>query len=181
MKISIIIVVSAIIILAGAFFFLGNPSNPTSSVQSKIGNSQENQKLPNFTLDKYDGSGKVTLSESYKEKPTIVQFWATWCVICRGEFKSNNDIASKYKDKINYIAVDWAQGDKKAVADYIKELGLDPKVITFVMDENGGVGAKYGVRGTPVHIFIKKGGEVSFAQTGGLTPQTFEQELQKIL
>jgi len=134
-----------------------------------------------FTLQKYDGSGSVNLATFYSDKPTIIQFWATWCEICRAEFPQNNAIVAKYKDKIHYIAVDWAQSDTDAVKKYIEELTLDPSVITFVMDGDGSVGAQYGIRGTPMHVFIKKGGQVLLKQTGKVSPQGFTYLIEKLI
>ena len=34
---------------------------------------------------------------------------------------------------------------------------------------------------TPVHLFIKKGGEVSLFQIGYMTPQKLKEEIEKIL
>lgn len=182
-----VVVISAILLGGVIYLLLSKGSSnsqsvvPSSSAQY-IQAQVENQKLPDFNLDKYDGSGEVKLSDSYAQKPTIVQFWATWCTICRAEFPINKAIiADKFKDKVNYIAVDWAQGDREAVKDYIKELQLDPSIITFVMDSDGSIGSLFGVRGSPTYLFIKKGGEVSLAQTGGLSPKQFEAEVRKIL
>lgn len=185
----ITVVILTLVIFAGGVFLLSKSGSNSSNINTApvVSNqpatsNQLAQKLPDFTLPKYDGTGDVNLATYYNDKPTIIQFWATWCEICRHEFPVNKAIiADKYKDKVSYIAVDWAQRDRNAVKDYIKELELDPSIITFVMDADGRVGALFGVRGTPVHLFIKKGGEVSFAQTGGLRPQTFEEELKKIL
>lgn len=153
-------------------------TNTQSTIQTKE-EAPKKQNFPkgvvvDFTLPKYDETGNVTLSQLYNDRPTVIQFWATWCEICRAEFPENNRIAQKYKGKINYIAVDWAQSDRTAVVDYIDELKLDPTAITFVMDGDGKVGASYGLRGTPMHVFIKKGGNNLATIIGKLSPQGFE-------
>lgn len=178
-------IIATLVIIVGGVFLLskGSSSNPTT-VNSpqfvKQGNS-ENQTATDFTAEKFNSSDKVTLSSVYSQKPVVLQFWATWCGICRAEFPANQSTIKKYSDKIDYIAIDWAQGDKDAVKNYISELGLDPKSINFVMDSDGSIGAAYGVRGTPVHVFIKKGGQISLIQTGGLSSTALEDEIQKIL
>lgn len=184
------VIVGLVVFVGGAVYFLSqgsssqNNSAPSVASQSsgnQVANNTASQKAADFTADKYDSSGKFNLASSYADKPTVIQFWATWCTICRGEFPANKEVYDKYKDKINYIAVDWAQGDKGAVKDYIKELGLDPTAISFVMDPDGSIGSLYGVRGTPTHVFIKKGGQVELTQTGGLSPDALDSEIQKIL
>lgn len=187
MKRNIWIILITVVILGGGIYFLSKDSssqNSSSPILTQGSGDQAasntDQKAPDFTVDKYD-SGKFNLASAYADKPTVIQFWATWCTICRGEFPANKAVYDKYKGKINYIAVDWAQGDKGAVKDYIKELGLDPTAISFVMDPDGSVGSLYGVRATPAHVFIKKGGQIELTQTGGLSPQALEAEIQKII
>lgn len=182
------IAILTIAIFVGGVLFLSNNSTTPNLHGGTLGTSQQNfsttdtkPKPPDFTLPKYDDSGSVNLVSSNNEKPTVIQFWATWCEFCRREFPVTNAIVAAQKDQINYLAVNFSQESKKAVRDYIKELSLDPTVLTFVMDENGAVGRSYGITGTPVHIFIKKGGEVSLFQVGYMSPQKMKDEIAKIL
>lgn len=174
-----------------AIFSSGNSSSPSSSVKGKSyrsevvkSQSQSQSQLPmppDFTLPKYDDSGSVNLAQSYNGKPTVIQFWATWCEFCRKEFPVTNAIVATQNGKINFIAVNFSQESKQAVKNYIKELELDPSVLTFVMDEDGSVGKAYGVTGTPVHLFIKKGGEVNTFRVGYISPQQMKEEIKRIL
>jgi thiol-disulfide isomerase/thioredoxin len=54
---------------------------------------------------------KLYLSEF--KKPILLQTYATWCVLNRGEVPAINKLAQKYKDKIQVIVVFW--GKKQAV------------------------------------------------------------------
>lgn len=188
-NIIITIAVLTLVILIGGVLFLSKTQTGTTprshlAASSNAQSTDSNSKLPkppNFTLPKYDGSGDVNLESLYNDKPTVIQFWATWCEFCRREFPVTNAIVASQKDKINYLAVNFSREERNAVGDYIKELRLDPTVLTFVMDDSGAVGRAYGVTGTPVHVFIKKGGEVSLFQIGYMTPQKMKEEIEKIL
>lgn len=188
------ILVSGAVILIGAIslfaiFSSGDSANPSvkgRSYRSEIVKSQslkesELPKPPDFTLPKYDGSDNINLASSYNDKPTVIQFWATWCEFCRKEFPVTNAMVATQNGKINFIAINFSQESKEQVKDYISELRLDPNVLTFVMDEDGSVGRAYGVSGTPVHLFIKKGGEVSIFRVGYISPQQMKEEINKIL
>lgn len=184
-----IAVVTLIILIGGTFLLSNTPSgNFRNPHRGTLGTDVQNYssadtkpKPPDFTLPKYDGSGDVNLISYYSNKPTIVQFWATWCEFCRREFPLTNAIIATYNGQINFIAVNFSSESRGQVKSYIKDLGLDPSVLTFVMDETGAVGSAYGVRGTPVHLFIKKGGEVSLFRVGYISPQQMEDEIKKII
>lgn len=185
-----IVVVTLVMLIVGVVFLSkfspsGNYRNPHggtlgADVQSSS-DADTKPKPPDFTLPKYDGSGEVNLISYYNAKPTVVQFWATWCEFCRREFPVTNAMVANYKGQVNYLAVNFSQESRDAVRNYIKELELDPTILTFVMDETGTVGRAYGVRGTPVHLFIKKGGEVSLFRVGYMSPQLMKDEIAKIL
>lgn len=175
-------------VLVGGILFLSKVSTAPTPHGGTLGatlqrssNSNIKPKPPDFTLPKYDGSGNVNLVSSYNDKPTIIQFWATWCEFCRREFPVTNAIVAGQKGKLNFIAVNFSQESRGAVANYIKGLNLSPDILTFVMDEAGSVGRAYGVNGTPVHIFIKKGGEVSLFRIGYISPQDMKDEIAKLL
>lgn len=44
-------------------------------------------------------------------KPTMVEFWAPWCINCREEAATIASIEAEYKGKVNFIMVDGDKGD----------------------------------------------------------------------
>lgn len=172
------IIILALIIIGGLYF---SPKDQPQSATTLSASSQQEVKPPDFTLPTFDDTKQINLTSSYSDRPTVVQFWATWCEFCRKEFPVTNAIVATYEGKINFIAVNFSQESRSQVRNYIKELELNPGVLTFVMDESGAVGRAYGVTGTPVHLFLKKGGDVSLFQIGYMSPQKMKEEIEKIL
>lgn len=46
-----------------------------------------------------DAQGYQKLIESYRGKPLLVTFWATWCEPCRDEYPMLNELAKQYAPK----------------------------------------------------------------------------------
>lgn len=135
-------------------------------------------KAPDFILQTYDGK-VVELASLYKEKPVILQFWATWCHICEREFPENNEFSKKNKDKFHFVAVNWGQS-KGEVESYIRRKNLDPTAIKFLMNESSDVVRAYGVRGTPTHAIIDKNGKVAFYNIGYTTTDQFSSVIESL-
>ena len=135
-------------------------------------------KAPDFTLQTYNGK-VVKLASLYKEKPVILQFWATWCHICEREFPENNEFSKKNKDKFHFVAVNWAESTGQ-VESYIKRNGLDPTAITFLMNESSDVIHAYGVRGTPTHVVVDTKGNIVFYNIGYTTTDQFSSIIESL-
>lgn len=157
----------------GNEFTLGVDSSSEANLSVNVGD-----KAPDFTLTTYDGK-VVKLSDLYKDKPIIIQFWATWCEICEREFPENNIYAQENKDKFNFLAINWAESTSQ-VESYIGRKNLDPTAITFLMNESSDVVRAYGVRGTPTHTIIDTDGEVIFQNVGYTSTSQFSSVIDSL-
>ncbi len=67
------------------------------------------------------------------DQPVLVDFWATWCAPCRAIAPHLDTLARRVDGKAKVVKVD--------------------------VDSNGGIAARYGVRGIPT-LLVFKGGKV---------------------
>jgi thiol-disulfide isomerase/thioredoxin len=82
-----------------------SPTNPT------FGTMTSTVAAANFTLQ--DQAGKTVSLADYTGKIVIVNFWASWCSVCRSEKPSLEKLQAEYgKDNVVVLAVasdrDWA-------------------------------------------------------------------------
>jgi cytochrome c biogenesis protein CcmG/thiol:disulfide interchange protein DsbE len=103
------------------------------------------QVAPDFRLR--DISGKVYTLASFKGKPVVITFWASWCPICRAEFPKLHQLAQEYQEQVvrdymkNYprflpLLAQPGGDNPVAVANRYKVLG---QPWTFVLDGEGKV------------------------------------------
>ena len=134
----------------------------------------EGSTAKDFTLKVADGS-TITLS-SFKGKPVVLNFWASWCPPCRAEMPVLKDAAGAYEGKVQFIGVNIQDGDgnfRRALS----EFGLS---YPNGRDEDLAISQAYGVMGLPKTIFINRKGVVSYVHAGKIDEATLASALQKI-
>ncbi|WP_219928753.1 TlpA family protein disulfide reductase [Flavobacterium pallidum] len=75
-----------------------------------VSNQLAGTKFEDYTLKKFSG-GKLKLSAI--KKPLMIQTYASWCVINKGEIPALNKLARKYYKDLQIVVVFW---DKKQAA-----------------------------------------------------------------
>ena len=112
------------------------------------------------------------LSDTLKlGKPTVLSFFATWCIPCRAEMPQLDTLSQSYQD-INFYLVDVSgltQGKSKMKEDpekvkiMVESLGVTLQVL---MDKYGKVAEKYGVKSLPRLVVIDQKSKVHYIHDG---------------
>ncbi len=148
------------------------PVNTGIPVGVQVGN-----RAPDFTLDRLDGTGQVTLSSYRGQKPVWVNIWATWCPPCRGEMPEMQQVWQQYKDKIEILGVDFQETPDK-VKDYVTQGSY---TWNFVIDHDAGMSRQYDASAIPTHVFVDRNGIVQFVAKGGLSRASMDQAVAKVI
>lgn len=131
---------------------------------------------PDFTLAQLKGE-PLTLS-ALRGKPTLINFWATWCPPCRRELPALQAAYGAYKDKIGFIAVNVKE-DPATVTALVQELGLN---FPIALDPDGQVSnIAYEVRGLPTTVFVDANGVVTARHIGPLDEAAINGYLKPLL
>ena len=109
----------------------------------------EDKELPSFHL--MDVDGEEFDSESLLGKPTIVNFWFTFCAPCIEEIPMLNRIQKSYAHKVNFIAITYQDSNEIAgfldrkpfdftqlidAQDFWDQLGIKTAPHTLLTDRN---------------------------------------------
>lgn len=134
------------------------------------------RRAPSFTLRSIDGR-EVSLA-SFRGRPVIVNFWASWCTACKFEHPYLLAAWRAYREQgVAFVGVLFSDNAGNARA-FIQRYGggwpdvLDPAQRTAI---------NYGVYGVPETFFIDRAGIVRYKSTGPVTPLLLYTDIQHLL
>ncbi|GAA0706190.1 redoxin domain-containing protein [Dokdonella soli] len=114
---------------------------------------------PPLKLTTMDGQ-TIDLAALRGRKAVYLKFWATWCSPCREQMPHFEKAQRTAGDDLEVIAINIGFDDTPEQIDaYRRELGL---TMPIVRDDDGRVGALFGLRVTPQHVIIGKDGRIQY-------------------
>ncbi len=124
------------------------------------------QEIPIAQLETIDGdivSTQILAEQS--SKPTVIAFWATWCVPCLTELSAVNERMESWKAQYQFefyaVAVDDDRTAKK-VASLQAGKGWD---FNILLDTNQDFKRKLNINSIP-YLIVVKNGKIIFSKSG---------------
>lgn len=129
---------------------------------------------PSFTLSALDGT-TLTLA-SFRGRPVLLNFWATWCVPCRSELPALQRFAQEQQGRWAVLGVDELE-DRGSVTSFAQSLAITYPLAT---DTDGSVGQRYNIGGLPSTFAIDAQGIIRKVHLGPLGSTDLQQILQEM-
>lgn len=120
-----------------------------------------------FDLPRLDGGGDVRLA-SFRGKPTVVNFFASWCTSCQFELPGFSKVSRELEGKVNFVGVNSLDtGDGMAMA---RQYGIEWWPLGKDVDGQQGSGLHdaLGGQGMPITAFYDANGKLLFVSPGAL-------------
>ena len=114
------------------------------------------------SLDGVGLNGETLSLEALRGQTVLVQFWATWCPVCRVQEGSIQAISEDWP----VLSVALEDTPPEALRAYMLKEGLNFPVLR---DTDGTLGTRYGVRGTPTAFIVDPAGQIRFTEVGYTT------------
>ena len=128
-----------------------------------------------FDLQTLDG--KSVALDTFRGKPLVLNFFASWCDPCRDEMPLINELASAgAKDGYNLLGI-AVEDTRAAVTEFAKEVKL---VFPIALDLNSTVKRSYRIFGPPATFFIDGQGVIRDVVLGPITPERAREAMKKV-
>ncbi|KIL38565.1 hypothetical protein SD70_25460 [Gordoniibacillus kamchatkensis] len=138
--------------------------------------SKANYSAPAFALSALDGNTYQV--GGARDKPLVLNFWATWCPPCKQEAPDLADLYDRYKDRVDFYGINLTQSDKLAdVRQFVSDYRL---TFPILLDKDGAVADKYKFVFIPTSYLIDRTGTVREV-VNVLTTAEWEKKLNALL
>ncbi len=116
-------------------------------------------------LSAVSGEGKPLDLAGRRDRPLLLNLWATWCAPCVVELPSLESLARTYDERMDVMAVSIDIGKTSADIDAFLQ---KHKIGAFAgwLDGTGGFTKKLGIRGVPVSFLIGTDGGILYVFEG---------------
>lgn len=148
-----------------------DPAAATSSETApKVG-----YQAPAFLLK--DSEGGSYAVDGSRDKPVLLNFWASWCGPCKEEAPVLARLYEKYKDKLDFYAVNLTGNDETDAA--LAFAQRYKYTFPVLLDQELKVSGLYGVKAIPTSFLIDRNG-VIVDVVNLMAPEELDRKLRKL-
>lgn len=120
-----------------------------------------------------DLDGRTRSLESFRGRPVLVNFWATWCPPCRAELPELQQTWRAHQSCLAVVGITEDSANAEEVRAFARERGLDYPILL----DDGSAGRAYGVTTIPRSVLIDAEGRVMGTFVGPVTRAGVERAL----
>lgn len=131
--------------------------------------------------------GKNVKLSDYKGKLVLLEFWGSWCVVCRRGHPHLKELYKKYKDKgLEIVAVAHEENKdlSKNKAAWLAAIKKDDVNWVHVLEDEGSgapsITKAYGIDGYPTKLLIDQDGKILMRVIGSLNEE-MDERIKSIL
>lgn len=120
-------------------------------------------KAPAVSINDLEGKS-VALGSLIGTKPVLLEFWATWCSICKALLPQLDAVHNTFGDRVTLVGVNVTVNDSKTrVRRYLEE--HHPPFLVLYDDKGAGVRA-FDVPATSFIVVLDRTGTVAYTGSG---------------
>ena len=137
------------------------------------------QPAPDFTVYDAEGNG-ITLSALMDGKPTVLNFWASWCGPCRSEMPHIQEAYERLGGEVSFVMINMTDGQREtqeSAEEYMAESGW---TFPIYFDSDYDAAMTYGAYSLPQTYFIDAEGRLIAAARGPMSAEVLQSGIDMI-
>lgn len=117
---------------------------------------------PGFSALTLDPAPREKTLDDYRGKVLLINIWATWCLPCRVEMPSIEQLHREYRDKgLSVVAVSVDDpGMEEQILNFAKQYGLTFEILRDPGAQQGKVSRDYQTSGYPETVIVGRDGVI---------------------
>lgn len=131
--------------------------------------------MPHFELSGLNKNDAGLSDKDFKGHFSLLNIWATWCEVCRGE---NIFLLKLAQQGVVIYGLNY-KDDRSKARQWLKTLGNPYSAVGF--DKQGKVAINFGVYGTPETFLIDSEGNIRYRHVGVLNQSDWQQHFVPII
>ena len=139
-----------------------NLSGTNNNAAADSQQEQPKQFPPDFTV--VDASGREVKLSDFRGKPTVVNFWASWCGPCKSEMPDFDAVYQRMGNEIHFLMVNMTDGGQETLSGAQKFIADSAYTFPVYYDTQLSAAMAYGVSSLPTtYFFDAEGYGVAYA------------------
>ncbi len=154
----VLYLVSAAILIAGVLAPVALSAQARGELGIALGERPELVEIEDLE------GNKVSLTEYVGERPALFEFWARWCELCEALHPQMVDVYSRYKDRVEFVAVAVAVAQsQRSVRRHLED---QPMGFPVLWDDGGRAVRAFLAPGTSYIVVLDADGTVTYTGSG---------------
>ena len=165
-----------VVLLGGTWIWLSAPMGVSSSLQELQAPLVGHAAPYIGAADLY--SGDLLDWDGQSGKPTVINFWASWCPPCRREIPALMDAASRYGTNVEILGIVRAS-DRIPATSMAQELAVNYQVAGALAGDQAF--GDYEILSFPTTFFVDRNGTIRLRHIGELNRAILAEGMSRIL
>jgi cytochrome c biogenesis protein CcmG/thiol:disulfide interchange protein DsbE len=178
------LILMLVVVFAGVLFLYRNWQAGTEAKKATLrpasgvpAGAPGSRTAPPFSLP--DTNGNLYPSSRFAGKPTVINFFATWCAPCREEIPGFVEVYNKHKEKgFELIGISLDTDTRENLPEFLMSNKIGYRILFGDLATARAYG---GVSALPTTFFVGKDGEIKKVHIGYMDEDAFDKEVKKLL